>query len=136
MNNPTDRLRKTTKELKMLNKKACDQFMNVTTLPGYQVDFQGRVKPFADLMQSAVNAWKPMAGDWVRKRKPRYVHPEQIKATCENLQIVCVTAFQEDTRRRRFIETIEAIDFVLDTLLTQLDADRKNTAEGSVSGKK
>lgn len=136
MNDPADGLRKATKELKILNRKAHEQFVNVTSLPDYQVDFQGKVKPFADRMQSAVDAWKPIAESWVRTRQPRYIHPEQIKATCENLQIVCVTAFQKDTRRRRFIEMIEAVDYVLDTLLTQLDEDRKDAASRSFSGKK
>jgi Bacterial domain of unknown function (DUF1798). len=111
----------------MLNKRADDQFTQITTKPDYQVDFQGKVKPFADLMQATVDVWKPMAEDWIVHRKPKYIHPEQIKATCENLQIVGVTAFQTDTRRRRFHETIEAVDYVLDTMLAQLAADRSDS---------
>lgn len=112
-----------TKTLKRLNHRALDQFTKITVQPDYRTDFEGEVKPFADLMQSAVETWKPLAEQWVESRKPKYVHPVQVKATVENLQIIGVTAFQKDTRRRRFMETTEAIDYVLDTMMTQLAAD-------------
>lgn len=119
----TVQLEHATKKLKILNQKALDQFTKITVQPDYHADFEGEVKPFADLMQSAVDTWKPLAENWAEIRKPKYVHPEQIKATSENLQIIGVTAFQKDTRRHRFMETTEAIDYVLDTILTQLETD-------------
>lgn len=128
MNSHMSQLEEITKKLKILNKRADNQFIKITAKPDYQVDFQGEVKPFADLMQSVVNVWKPLAEEWVVRRQPKYVYPEQIKATCENLQIICVTAFQKDTRRHRFVETIEAVDYVLDTMLAQLAGDRSESS--------
>ncbi|MCI1882703.1 MAG: YppE family protein [Sporolactobacillus sp.] len=116
-------LEKQTQELKKYNRAAFEQFTTRTRQDNYQTDFYHEVKPFADRVQRLIDQWKPLADDWVRRRRPKYVYPIQIKATYENLAIVSVTAFQKDTRRRRFIETVKAIDYVLDNMLVQLKSD-------------
>ncbi|TGA97043.1 DUF1798 family protein [Sporolactobacillus shoreae] len=131
MENQMARLEHLTHELKDGNMKAYDQYMNHTRSEGYQVDFQNKVKPFADRYQVLIDEWKPLVTDWVMSQKPNYVYPIQIKDTCENLSIVIVTAFQKDTRRRRFIETIKAIDYVLDNVLEQL---KENIASNKSAG--
>ncbi|RYL88862.1 DUF1798 family protein [Sporolactobacillus sp. THM7-4] len=117
------RLRQLTAELRKANRDAHDQFVNRTLQDDYETDFYGEVKPFADKMQRLIDEWRPLATGWVIRRKPKYVYPIQIKDTCDNLSIVCVTAFQKDTRRRRFFETIKSIDYVLENMLDQLDPD-------------
>lgn len=123
MDSQSVRLKKLTETLKNGNREAYDQFMNHTLAGDYDTDFQRDVKPFADRYQAIINQWQPLVEGWVENRKPKYVFPVLIKDTCENLSIVIVTAFQKDTRKRRFIETIKAIDYVLDNVLDQLDAD-------------
>lgn len=114
----------TTSQLQVLNQNAYRQFSERTQTERYQPDFYGEVKPFADIMQHVLDAWRPLADTWVRTAKPRYVFPIQIKDTYDNLSIICVTAFQKDTRRRRFYETIKSIDYVLTNILDQLDQER------------
>ncbi|EST10548.1 YppE family protein [Sporolactobacillus laevolacticus] len=117
------KLKELTLQISRLNKKAFRQFSERTQLTDYQTDFYGEVKPFADKMQLLIDAWRPLAEEWVRSNRPKYVFPIQIKDTYDNLSIVCVTAFQKDTRRRRFLETIKSIDYVLDHILLQAGRD-------------
>lgn len=116
-------LRELTAELKNKNRFAHDQYINRTRLPDYETDFYGEVKPFADRVQQLIDQWRPLAESWVKNRRPKYVYPIQIKDTYDNLAIVCVTAFQADTRRRRFFETVKSVDYVLDNILDQLRRD-------------
>ncbi|RYM06351.1 DUF1798 family protein [Sporolactobacillus sp. THM7-7] len=120
------RLKQLSLQLRKKNRAAHDQFVRRTLKDDYETDFYGEVKPFADGMQEMIDEWRPLATKWVNSRKPRYVYPIQIKDTYDNLSIVCVTAFQKDTRRRRFFETIKAIDYVLDNIVEQLNRDGRS----------
>ncbi|MBM7645251.1 hypothetical protein JOD45_001462 [Scopulibacillus daqui] len=113
-------LKDLTIELRQYNQKAYGQFVNSTRQEGYEADFYNEVKPFADKVLSAADKWKPLALEWVNKERPKYIYHIQINDTYDNLTITSVTAFQKDTRRRRFLETIKAIDYVLDAILKQL----------------
>jgi hypothetical protein len=118
-----NKLRELTLRLRELNQNALQQFSKRTREEDYQVDFYNEVKPFADKVQELIDIWRPLAEGWVRYNKPKYVFPIQIKDTYDNLSIVCVTAFQKDTRKRRFYETIKSIDYVLENILDQLERD-------------
>ncbi|MET1249722.1 YppE family protein [Sporolactobacillus sp. STCC-11] len=118
-----NKLRELTLHLRELNQNAFQQFAKRTQEKDYQVDFYNEVKPFADKVQELIDIWRPLAEAWVRRSKPKYVFPIQIKDTCDNLSIICVTAFQKDTRKRRFYETIKSIDYVFDNMLDQLERD-------------
>ncbi|MCO7125764.1 YppE family protein [Sporolactobacillus shoreicorticis] len=118
------KLKEATNRLQQLNQTAYQQFSERTQAADYQTDFYSEVKPFADEMQRVLDVWRPLADAWVKTTKPRYVFPIQIKDTYDNLAIVCVTAFQKDTRKRRFYETIKSIDYVLSNILDQLDQDQ------------
>lgn len=124
MNENERRLNRLTRALLSINKEAGNQFSERTMADGYEIDFYGEVKPFADRTKRIADEWKPLAARWVRSRQPKYIYPIQIKDTYDNLMIVSVTAFQKDTRRRRFIETVKAIDYVLENMLDRLGQDR------------
>ncbi|MFT8316750.1 MAG: YppE family protein [Sporolactobacillus sp.] len=115
------KLEQLTRQLHVISQQAFEAFQNYRDAPDTAApDFYQQVKPFADRTQEVVDQWRPLSEEWLRLEKPRYIYPIQIKDTSENLLIVCVTAFQKDTRRRRFLETIEAINYVLDTMLAEL----------------
>lgn len=116
-----------TRELKQCSRTAFVQFTSRTQRPDYKTDFYGTVKPFADHVQKLIDQWRPLAEDWLKSHRPKYVYPIQIKNTYDNLAIICVTAFQKDTRRRRFVETVKAIDYVLDNILSDLNQERDLT---------
>lgn len=116
----TVRLKFLTETLREAEKKALDQFVNRTKGENYDVDFYGEVKPFADHVTHVLEEWQPLVMEWLRTDKPSYVFVPQIVDLVDNLTIVSVTAFQKDTRRKRFLNTISAIDYSLETILQQL----------------
>ncbi|WKB37168.1 YppE family protein [Terrilactibacillus sp. S3-3] len=110
------RLHNLTELLREKNRMAHDQFVDRTRKEGYETNFYEEVKPFADDVQQLVDDWKPLALAWIKERRPQYLFPQQINDTSDNLTIIAVTAFQKDTRRRRFLETIKSIDYVLNSI--------------------
>ncbi|WP_244520381.1 YppE family protein [Fictibacillus solisalsi] len=114
------RLIQLTQELLGKNKAAMDQYLTKTKKEGYEVDFYGEVKPFADEIRTLTEEWKPLALKWVENNRPKYIHLPQINDTFDNLNFIAVFAFQLDTREKRFTEMIKSIDYVLSTLLDRL----------------
>ncbi|TDQ41487.1 YppE family protein [Aureibacillus halotolerans] len=78
-----------------------------------EVDFYGDVKPFVDEVTQDIEAWKPLALEWVANEKPMYIHPIQIEKTVENLLMVAVQCFYTKTRKTRFLNTVEAVVYVM-----------------------
>jgi hypothetical protein len=114
------RLRDITDELRRQNLLLNTHFIEETKREGYEVDFYGKVKPFADHVTRLLEEWQPLVMEWLKWKKPKYVFVPQILDTVDNLTIVSVTAFQKDTRRLRFLNTIKAIDYVLEAILEQI----------------
>ncbi|MGV3487645.1 MAG: YppE family protein [Tuberibacillus sp.] len=119
-NEKRERLKALTNALLELNERARYQFVNITRSEGYVVDFYGEVKPFADEVLRLVDEWKPLVFEWIQSEHPKYVYHKQINDAYDNLTIISVTAFQKDTRRKRFLDTISSIEFVLKTISQQL----------------
>lgn len=105
------------------NDAARRQFVERTPREDYAPDFYGEVKPFADEVSRLLDEWKPLVIEWIRSEHPPYLHIKQIEDTYDNLMIISVTAFQKDTRRRRFMNTIQSIDYVLRAILQALNSD-------------
>ena len=114
------RLKELTNALLEINDQARNRYVNKSKQPDYAVDFYGEVKPFADKVLLIVDEWKPLVFEWVQTDHPEHVYHRQINDTYDNLTIISVTAFQKDTRRKRFMETVTSIDFVLNTIISQL----------------
>ncbi len=121
------RLRELTVVLRENAQMAHDQFVHRSRTSDYQVDFYGEVKPFADRVTQILEEWEPLVMEWLKSDKPNYVFVPQIVDAVENLTIVSVTAFQKDTRRKRFLNTISAIDYCLDTILQQISIPESTT---------
>lgn len=115
-----ERLKELTELLRTYNDQAYDQFVTYSKSKDYEVDFYGQVKPFADNVKQTIDEWKPLVLEWINAERPKYVYHVQINDTYDNIEITSVTAWQKDTRRRRFINTIKSIDYVLETILKQL----------------
>jgi len=107
-------------QLIQVNQEAHEQFVNRTHSEGYEMDFHGKVKPFADNVLVLVNQWKPLVKLWIQSEHLKYIYIKQADDTYDNLTIISVTCFQKDTRRRRFLETIKSIDYVLQAIKEQL----------------
>ncbi|PWA08900.1 DUF1798 domain-containing protein [Pueribacillus theae] len=114
-----------TKKLLDLNNKAYSQYVEHTKHEGYESDFYNEVKPFSDEVLKVAGKWKEAALEWLGEGQVKYLYPIQIENAFENLLITSVQAFQKDTaarkfNERRFIEMIKSVDYVLNTMLSQL----------------
>ncbi|GGH78822.1 hypothetical protein JOD43_001591 [Pullulanibacillus pueri] len=117
------RLLELNRQLTAFNQQAKDQFVLRTRSEGYEMDFYGEVKPFADEVLKVVDEWKDLVSDWMTSEQPKYIYLKQIEDTYDNLTIVSVTSFQKDTRRKRFLNTISSIGYVLETIEQQLNVN-------------
>lgn len=116
-----ERLRTLTKTLRTYNEKARLQFVDRTSVEGYEMDFYNEVKPFADKVEQLADEWRPLMMEWIRDDKPERLYPIQIHDTYDNIIAASVLIFQKDARRRRLQEMIKSIDYVLDTAESQFE---------------
>ncbi|WP_017727978.1 YppE family protein [Halalkalibacterium ligniniphilum] len=111
------RLLQLTEELLRYNREAHDYYLHtVREEEGYEPDFFGKVKPFADAVKVRADEWKPLTLAFIRAYKPNYLYPLQVENTYENLEIVSVQAFYPKTGKKRFLEMIKSIDYILNQL--------------------
>ncbi|WP_245308164.1 YppE family protein [Halalkalibacter urbisdiaboli] len=114
------RLSQLTKELLKMNEEAERYYIEVVKQEGYEVDFYGKVKPFADKMKQLTDEWLPLAEQFVKTEKPLNLHPIQLTQTVENIEIVAIKSFFADTGKKRQIETFKSVAFVLHQVINSL----------------
>ncbi|WP_185819616.1 YppE family protein [Salibacterium salarium] len=119
-----EELIKRTEQLKKYNNEALDAYTNIAQVPDYSPDFFTEVKPFADKVKECADQWKPLAEQWVVDDKPTYFYLKQIEDTHENILISSVTAFQSDTKEKRFREMIQSIDYILSGIEKEIDVNQ------------
>ncbi|GAE29068.1 YppE family protein [Halalkalibacter hemicellulosilyticus] len=125
--NKLEQLERLTKELCIRNDEARNDFIQVVKREGYEVDFYGKVKPFADQVKDIRDNWLPLAVAFVQEAKPLHLHPSQLNQTEENLEIVAIKSFYSNTSRKRQMETFKSVDFVLSQLLSAIDQYKKES---------
>ncbi|NGP43749.1 YppE family protein [Bacillaceae bacterium SIJ1] len=92
------------------------QYLERSPSPDYEVDFYGEVKPFVDEVTETAEAWRVEAKQWIKEARPLYIHPVQVDKTVENALMAAVQCFHTKVRKTRFINTIEAIIYVLESI--------------------
>lgn len=115
------RLLELTKDLSTYNLQAEEQFLNFTKNDNYTVDFYNEVKPFADKVHQTADEWKTLALEWVKLNNPTHLFTHQIEDTYDNLFSSAVTAFQSRTRKRKFLQTISSISYILDLIIQEIE---------------
>ncbi|PAQ13382.1 hypothetical protein CD798_14890 [Bacillaceae bacterium SAOS 7] len=83
-------------------------------------DFYEEVKPFADRAKDVSTRWKKEIDEQLPKGGFKYIHPPQVKAVVENIELVSVQAFFPETSYTRFKNYIESTSFLLNSLLNEL----------------
>ncbi|KYG58848.1 YppE family protein [Planococcus maritimus] len=84
-------------------------------------DFFQDVKPYADDWHAAIEEWKDASLLFIRNERPKYVHKLQIDNAAEGMGQVFVQSFYKDTSKKRFVQTIQAAQYTIQTLLTAID---------------
>lgn len=83
-------------------------------------DFYEVVVPFANKVKKINEEWKVSAVNWVMENKTGYLYPAQIQSASDHLEIISVSAFYPDTSKKRFMDAIKSVQYILTVLLEQL----------------
>ncbi|KAA0550219.1 DUF1798 family protein [Bacillus sp. BGMRC 2118] len=113
-------IRNDTIRLQQCNKELMSIY-NDTVKKGEPSDFYLVVKPYADEVFELTDRWKEQVVIWIKKEKPKYLHPNQIDSTIENLTTVALQAFYPDTRPKRFKELIRSNEYIFESIIHKLD---------------
>jgi hypothetical protein len=115
-------LKKQTNNLRTLNEQAYAYFQRFR-LGEEEADFYDQVKPFADDVREQLEEWVPHVLRFLEKDKPDYIHPQQIDQLAENFEMVSVTCFQKDTKKKRFNEQYKSIEYTLSLVLHAMNEE-------------
>ncbi len=94
---------------------------------GEQGDFYEEVKPFADKVKGLTDEWRANALLWLIKYPQRHLHARQIDSTAENLEMVSISAFFPNTSKKKFLDHIQSIEFVLKSLIQVIENQHSAT---------
>lgn len=84
-------------------------------------DFFQDVKPYADHWHRLIEEWKEMTLGYIRQERPKYVHKLQIDNAADGMGQVFVQSFYKETSKKRFVQTIQAAQYTIQTLLAAID---------------
>ncbi len=84
-------------------------------------DFFNDVKPYADEWHQKIDEWKQASLLFIRTERPKYVHQLQIDNAADGMGQVFVQSFYKETSKKRFVQTIQAAQYTIQTLLAAID---------------
>jgi hypothetical protein len=87
---------------------------------GVRGDFDGDVKPFADDVKVTADSWRDSASVWVKQNKPKNLHVDQIETAANYLEVISIQAFFPETSKKRFLDQIQSVEFILKSLISAL----------------
>ncbi|GKU80970.1 hypothetical protein NCCP28_03660 [Niallia sp. NCCP-28] len=119
-----NQLKENTKMLLESTGYLMDTFIKVKA-SGKGEDFYEVVVPFANKVKKINEDWKVTAINWVVANKPEYLHAAQIQSASDHLEIISVSAFYPDTSKKRFMDAIKSVQYILEVLLSQLSSIEK-----------
>lgn len=84
-------------------------------------DFYEEVKPHADYWHLQIDEWQREASEFIRLNRPKHVHKMQIDNAAEGMGQFIVQSFYKETGKKRFIQTIQAAEYTLQTLIRAIE---------------
>lgn len=88
---------------------------------GVRGDFHTEVKPFADKVKGAADSWRESASRWVRENEPKNLHVNQIETAADYLEVISVQAFFPETSKKRFLDQIQSVEYILNSLIFAIE---------------
>ena len=83
--------------------------------------FFEEVKPHADQIHGLLHSWQANANEWIKQKRPKYMHPQQIASTVEAMDQFVVQSFYKETSKKRFIQSVQSTSYTLNTFLHYLE---------------
>ncbi|PIC81201.1 hypothetical protein CSV75_05330 [Sporosarcina sp. P18a] len=102
----------------------CEQRFYHMRETDHEPDFFEEVKPYADSSHQAIARWAEEMKVWIQKEKPRYVHEVQVDSLKDSMTQFVVQSFYKATGKKRFILSIRAARYTLQTVLDAMNAER------------
>lgn len=99
----------------------------LTKLEGTRGDFHTEVKPFADEVRAIALLWKEAASKWVNEHKPKNLHSNQIETAADYLEVIAVQAFFPETSKKRFLDQIQSVEFIVNSMIMVIEQERENS---------
>ncbi|WP_394121741.1 YppE family protein [Planococcus donghaensis] len=84
-------------------------------------DFYEDVKPYADYWHGKINEWQKESLLYIQQERPKYVHKSTIDTAAEGMTQFFVQSFYKETSKKRFIQTIQAAQYTLQTFILAID---------------
>lgn len=103
----------------------CEQRFYRMRETDHEPDFFEEVKPYADSSHQAIAQWAEEMKVWIQKEKPRYVHEVQVDSLKDSMTQFVVQSFYKATGKKRFILSIRAARYTLQTVLDAMNADQE-----------
>ncbi|TYR79948.1 DUF1798 family protein [Priestia megaterium] len=107
-----------TKKMYEYNQLAVERLDTIQKDEKYEVNFFEEVKPYVDCFFQELDQWEQIAADWIKQKKPKYIHRNQVETVKENLQNVVLQSFYKDTKEKRFKKMYHSNKYVLESILT------------------
>lgn len=92
---------------------------------GVRGDFHTEVKPFADEVKVSADSWRESAGQWVKENRPKNLHANQIETAADYLEVISVQAFFPETSKKRFLDQIQSVEFILNSMVIAIEKSRQ-----------
>ncbi|RWZ60303.1 DUF1798 family protein [Halobacillus fulvus] len=83
-------------------------------------DFFQKVKSETSDMFELNNKWRDEAEIFVKDRETS-VHPNQVKSTHENIEMIILHSYYLDIHRKRFKELYQSAHYVMDMVLSDIE---------------
>jgi hypothetical protein len=120
-------LRKYTEEMKELIDRQHLRFLNTEgPVDKKSYEFFGQVKKETAPMFKLNNEWMEAAETFVKNRNAN-VHPNQVKSTHENMEMIILHSYYLDVHRKRFKELYQSSHYVLDMILNDIEKNEKSS---------
>ncbi|WP_230309155.1 YppE family protein [Planomicrobium sp. YIM 101495] len=84
-------------------------------------DFYTEVKPYADHWHAEIEKWREQSAEYIKENRPKHVHFMQIENAAEGMTQFFVQSFFKETSKKRFIQTIQAAQFTIQSLIMAID---------------
>lgn len=107
--------------------KACEQaqarFFHMREMDR-EPNFFEEVKPYADDMRAQIEQWRTQVYTFIDTEQPKYMHKVQIDNAIDAMEQFFVQSFYKATSKKRFLQSIQAVQYTLDTLLRKIGAEQ------------
>lgn len=109
-----------TQQLQNECQDALDRFYEMRRL-NKEPDFYNEVKPHADQVHAEIKNWQQLAHLWIKENHPKNLYSQQIDHAADAMEQFVVQSFYKGTSKKRFIQSIQSVQYTLSILMRKLE---------------